>query len=68
LDEAFILIMGTNPHPDKPLSVLDGKGAVVEANAGGPELAEFLKLQRRMPRINFEQGIVLSRHILYVFC
>jgi transposase len=44
LDQAFILIMGTNPHPDKPFSVLDGKGAVIETNAGWPELAEFLKL------------------------
>jgi hypothetical protein len=25
---------GTNPHPDEPFSVLDGKGAVIEANTG----------------------------------
>src|SRR2546428_7275238 len=67
LDHACVLIVRTNPHPYKVLSVLSGQGSVVEANAGRPQLARFLKLQRGMARIGFEQCIVLPRHILYVF-
>jgi len=53
--------MRTNPHPDEVLSVFDGKGSVSKTNSSRPELANFLEVQRRVLRIGFEQGIVLSR-------
>jgi hypothetical protein len=59
--------MRTNPDPYKAFAVLRGQCAVMQANAGRPQRADFLKLQRGVVRIGLEQGIVLPRQILYVF-
>jgi hypothetical protein len=65
-DHALVLIVRPNPHPDKAISILDGKCPVRETNTSRPEFADFLEAQRRMVRIVFEQRIVLPRYILYV--
>src|SRR5215510_4168031 len=56
LDHAFVLSMRTNPDPDKTCSVLSGECAVMQTNTGRPQVPNFLKLQRGMVRIGFEQG------------
>jgi hypothetical protein len=59
--------MRPNPDPDKAFAVLSGECAVMQTNASRPQVTYFLKLQRGMVRIGFEQCIVLARQILYVF-
>jgi hypothetical protein len=66
-DHALVLVVRTNPHPDKTISILDGKRSMRQTNASRPEFTDFLEVQRRMVRIVFEQRIVLPRYILYIF-
>jgi hypothetical protein len=40
---------------------------MMQTNASRPQGTNFLKLQRGMVRIGFEQGTVLTRPVLYVF-
>jgi hypothetical protein len=53
LNNLLIFIVAADPHPDAIVAVLNRQGAVGKTNSGRPETADFLQLERRMPRVTF---------------
>jgi len=61
--------MGSDPEPDQNVSVLDGKGAITDADSSGEDGSRrmnTLELQTRVRRIVEEQFVRLSRLALNV--
>ena len=52
--------MGTDPDPNKVLTVLYGKGAVVDPGPHGPQVSHLLEVQRGMRGVFFQEFEVLS--------
>lgn len=47
--------MGADPHPDEVRAILDCQRSMMRASPYRPEFAYFLKVQRRVRGIRFEQ-------------
>lgn len=47
--------MMPDPEPDDILCILDSQGAIMQANADGPETAGLLELEGWMLRVGLQQ-------------
>jgi hypothetical protein len=43
--QSLILIMGSDPHPDKALSVSHSQGAMAGSYSGRPEVPDLLEME-----------------------
>ena len=63
-DQSLILVMRTDPDPDKVRTVLHGEGAVIDPDPRGPQLPDFLETQRGVRWVFFQEVEVLAGHSL----
>ena len=56
-DQFIVVGMRSDPEPEATSIDVDRKGAIAQSDSDGPETADPLELQRRMPRIAFEKRI-----------
>jgi hypothetical protein len=53
LDQSLILIVRTDPYPNKIRAVLDSDGAVIDSNSRGPQITDSLEMQGGVGRVLF---------------
>jgi len=58
-DDLFIFGVRTDPNPVHTAVGLNRESPIMSAHPNRPQLADFLKMEGRMPRIRFEEFVVL---------
>ena len=63
-DQPLVLVMRTDPDPNKVRTILHCEGAVIDPDPHGPQLSDFLEMQRGVRRVRLQEFEVLSAHSL----
>mgnify|MGYP001611192104 CR=1 FL=1 len=58
-DDLVVFSMRSNPEPVDAAFDFSCKGPVMRAHAYRPDVADFLEMERGMPRIRFQNFVVL---------
>jgi hypothetical protein len=64
-DQSIVFVVVSDPDPGEISAFLHGKGAVVEPHAGGPELSDFLEMERGMHRVILQKVEIPASDSLY---
>ena len=59
-DQPLIFVMGTDPDPDEICAVFHGDGTVIDPDSCGPQIPNFLEMQRGVCWIRLQEGEVLA--------
>jgi hypothetical protein len=59
-EHAIVLVMASNPEPEKAIRNGGGQSAMLKPDSNRPNLTDFLELKRRMPRIAFQESEIFE--------
>ena len=65
-DDGIILVMRTDPDPIDAVFDIQTKRPIMRSDSYHPEVIDLFEVERRMPRIRLQEGIVLIREIAYM--
>ena len=65
-DDGIILGMRTDPDPIDAVFDIQTKRPIMRPDSYHPEFIDLLEVERQMPRIRLQEGIVFIREIAYM--